>query len=112
MKQDHTIEKNVDQTMQSLDGLQRAEAPAFLYTRIEAALEEDYEPAGALQWFTRPSFAVFGLLLVLLMNGMVLLHHFRQTTTGVSTDEQLLSQEYGMNTVTVENVYLVNEEQP
>ena len=106
------MEKKIDQAMQSLDGIQRAEAPAFLYTRIEAALENSLEASGTLQWLTRPSFAVFSLLLVLLMNGMVLYHHAQQTGVAPMAEEQLLSQEYGMNTMTDENVYLVNEEQP
>ncbi|HWY38844.1 MAG TPA: hypothetical protein VNY73_09815 [Bacteroidia bacterium] len=39
--EDREIQKEVEKTLNSLDGMKRAEAPAFLYDRVLAHLEKE-----------------------------------------------------------------------
>lgn len=40
MKNEQDIQRRVEETLAALDGLQRAEAPPFLYTKLQARLSK------------------------------------------------------------------------
>ena len=68
------IGKRVDKTLDSLNGIKRAEPQAFFYTRLRARLEREekniWELAGA--FLARPVVAVVGLCMILVFNVAVL----------------------------------------
>lgn len=75
MNLENDITKKVDATLESLNGLHRAEAPAFLFTRVQAALraEDAFSPwERILQFIGKPSVAFGALLLILALNGSIL----------------------------------------
>ena len=68
------INKRIEDTLNSLDGIQRAEANPFLYTRVQAKL---IRPKGNLEKLAviagKPVFAILLLAIVLTTNLMVML---------------------------------------
>lgn len=57
MKQKFDLEKRIEQTLESLDGIQPAEVNPFFYTRLTAKMEKQASPAassfgwiGNLKW--------------------------------------------------------------
>jgi hypothetical protein len=108
------LQKRVEETLASLDTVQRAQANPFLYTRIAAKLEEEEHTAWyiAARWLTRPWVTVAALLVVLFMNAAVLLPG-SEADLAVQDDTQQLATEYTMASTADETLYsLTNEEQP
>jgi len=76
MKSREQIQNEVERTLESLDGLERAETTPFFYTRLMARLET--APVGVWnQWMAfiaRPVVSLSILFLFLLMNGYLLIN--------------------------------------
>lgn len=95
MKQ-HEIDKRVEETLDSLDGLTRAKANPFLFTRVEARLNQ----SGKTGWeqltgyIARPAVALAMLCMVILSNAVVM---YWQSAREETPDQQLaLTEEYNM----------------
>ena len=95
MKQ-HEIDKRVEETLDSLDGLGRAKANPFLFTRVQARLDQ----SGKTVWeqltaySARPAVALAMLCMVILTNGVVM---YWQSANEENPDQQLaLTEEYNM----------------
>ena len=75
------IEQRVQEAMDSLEGIQRAEPQPYFYTRLTARLQRDektiWETMGS--FMARPAVAVAGLCLILVLNVALLL---RQDNAG------------------------------
>ena len=70
MKKPLDIDKKVEETLNSLDGIQRAEGQPYFFTRVKARLERDqkniWETAGS--FMARPVVAIAGLCIILAFN--------------------------------------------
>ena len=68
------IQQEIERTLQSLDGLKRAEANPFLFTRIKARMTKKANgwEEGIFSFVSRPVIAVAILLLVMAVNGWAL----------------------------------------
>lgn len=95
MKQ-HEIDKRVEETLDSLDGISRAKANPFLFTRVQARLDQ----SGKTVWeqltayIARPTVALAMLCMVILTNGVVM---YWQSAKEEVPDQQLaLTEEYNM----------------
>ena len=63
------IEEKINEAMDSLEGLGKAEAPPFFYTRLEARMEQELAPKrGALAFFSNPKWSVAMLSLFMILN--------------------------------------------
>lgn len=94
MKPGNNIEKRIDQTLNSLDGIQRAEPQPWLYARIMKRLhrEEDKTAWGAIGSFlARPAVAIAGLCFILVLNGFLLFKEEKESQAIVS--EQMVESE-------------------
>jgi hypothetical protein len=93
--------KRTDEILKSIDGINRASAPDFFYTRLKAKLdrlsERPYE-SGRRSWLLHPAYALATLIVVLLINAFVLLKNDGSAKDGVQ-DEGLTSiaAEYNLN---------------
>ena len=101
MKQKHDIDKLVDETLDSLEGMTRARANPFLYTRIEARLRQGsksfWEQLTA--YISRPAVALAMLCMVILSNAVVM---YWQSGGEATQDQQAsLTEEYSMNTAAI-----------
>ena len=117
MKLPEHIEKQVAETLASLDGISRATANPFLYTRIKAAMEAEESSfwSRTASFMTRPIVAVATVLVILLMNSLIFINNqdSRSNSNMASQDEdQVLSREYSVASINEENLYTLNEEQP
>ena len=88
--------------MKSLDGLQKAEAPDFFYTRLVGKMQAKAEPQRKPFILLRPVF-ITAMLSVLLIINIVSLTRFDkqpiQTKKGAGIES--FAKAYGMNTETV-----------
>ena len=98
MKQEHHIDKLVEETINSLDGLSRAKANPFLFTRVEARLRQGSKSAWdqAVAFISRPAVALAMLGLVILSNAVAM---WQTRSEDLVTDQaQLaLSEEYNIS---------------
>ena len=104
MNKEKSINKALEEAMDSLDGINRAEARPFLLTRINARMnrsaESAWEKAG---WFIgRPAVAISGLCLVLLINAAVVMMN-RQDEPAVATEQvsQTPADEFSYTVATI-----------
>ena len=69
------LEKRIEDTLNSLDGIQRAEPQPFFYTRLIGRLQREqrnvWEKMGS--FLSRPVVVIAGLVLILVMNAFMLL---------------------------------------
>src|SRR5690606_17944870 len=67
-------QQKIEAVLNSLNGIQRAEASPYLFTRVQACLrrEEDNIWEKILQLISKPSVAFLGLCLLLALNGSIL----------------------------------------
>lgn len=75
MKPGNDINQKIEGALNSLNGVQRAEPQPWLYARIMKRLsrEEDRSVWGSISSFlARPSVAIAGLCLILVLNGVLL----------------------------------------
>ncbi|HEX6191719.1 MAG TPA: hypothetical protein VFZ42_05110 [Chitinophagaceae bacterium] len=92
MKSKNELERKVQQTLESLDGISRAEPKPFFYTRLTARLQRDvpsvWESIGS--FISRPAVAIATLCVILALNALIL---FRTDADSlpVSANEALVS---------------------
>jgi hypothetical protein len=93
--------KQIDQILDSLEGVKRAQAPDFFYTRLVARMDNQYGRNEAVRpWFLKPVYALPGLLLVVLINAFALLRNDTGQELAKTTDPdsvQLMASEYHLN---------------
>lgn len=101
------IQQEIEQTLQCLDGVKRAEANPFLFTRIQARMNKK---AGAWErtfsFISKPVIAVAIVLLVMAVNGWALWDGNGTTENNLTADNANvpeLATEY--NTVASVNNY-------
>ncbi|HEX6427960.1 MAG TPA: hypothetical protein VF008_09755 [Niastella sp.] len=97
MSIDSNNDSRVDAVLNSLDGMQRAKAPDFLYTRLKGRMEQEFDQGGPLgRWLTRPVLALTIAAIVLILNATTVLKMWEQNTSTNSTNEsgQIVAAEY------------------
>ena len=74
MQEKNDMDNRIEDIMNSLDGISRAEANPFLYTRIQARLQRSKSGLERIALIAgKPAFAMLILLVVLTTNLMVML---------------------------------------
>lgn len=104
MNKKEQIKKHIEEALESVDSVNRAEAKPFLLTRINARMSKEtesvWEKAG---WFIgRPAVAFSGVCMIILINLAVLL--FNQSSgTGTSTElsAQSATDEFSYSVATI-----------
>ena len=95
MKSREQIQSEVDKTLDSLEGLQRAETTPFFYTRLMARM--DSAPTSVWnQWMAfiaRPAVSLGLLFLFLLMNGYLIFNKFSQDNESVPQGSDYVAQQ-------------------
>ena len=82
--------KNTEQTLNSLAGIQRAEAPAFFYTRLMAKIDAgQVGRSGSI--FFRPVFSLVTLLLLLVLNIGAITYFMRSVDQPVQEENGIQS---------------------
>jgi hypothetical protein len=82
-------EKHIEQILDSLNGVQRASAPAFLSTRIRARLQEEKGLSWfdrSLRWISQPAVALSLVALVVMVHTLTIIGTRNQAATAVNTE--------------------------
>jgi hypothetical protein len=95
------IQEEVEKTLNSLDGIQRADANPYLFTRIKARLETEEKSfwSRALTFLSRPSVAVPAIVLTILIN-TVIFFEFKSEKVQIPQD-QAFASEYNLSDNTI-----------
>ena len=97
------IQEEVEKTLESLDGIQRAGANPYLFTRIEARLEKEEKSfwSGALTFISRPSVAVPAIVLTILINTAIFFEFKSEKVQVPPDEEQVFASEYNLSDNTI-----------
>lgn len=97
MKPEKDIEKKINLTLNSLEGLGKAEASPFFYSKLEVRMQDELTSSIGRFAFIgnlRMSMAVLGIIMVLNVASLFLLGNSDQETTTDSSAVELFTQEY------------------
>ena len=104
------IEQRIEDTLNSLDGISRAEANPFIYTRIQARLKRARTGVERIVLFAgKPAFAFLVLVVVISTNLMVILQGSDETSVKQQQSQFVVADEYHNN---VQNVYDYENPEP
>lgn len=89
MKQRNDTEKRVEETLNSLDGIQRAEPQPWLFSRVKARLMQEEKTGWGMvgSFLARPAIAIAGLCFILLMNGFLLFNQDKESPSTIFTSQ-------------------------
>ena len=100
--QKKSIEKLVDETINSFDGAERAAAKPFLLTRINAKLQADpqnvWTRAGS--FLSSPRVALAGLLLILALNAAIIIRNTNEENSIVQ-NTTAVKDEFAINVISI-----------
>ncbi len=97
MKVEKNIEEKINQTLNSLEGLGKAEASPFFYSKLEVRMQDELTSSIGRFAFVgnlKMSMAVLGIIMVLNVTSLFLLSGSEQQTTAGGSDVDLISQDY------------------
>lgn len=88
MEQHHDIQRQIDLTMGSLDGMSKAETTPFFYTRLMARMESGSDSiwTRSLAFLARPAVALSILFVFLLINGYLIMSNLNQPEENFQQD--------------------------
>lgn len=93
--------RKIEEILSSLDGIQRATAPDFFYTRLKARMENRQGEIQSRSRMLRPVYVIAALLLVLTINAIVLLRNQNETNVVTAGNDESVQQsiaaEYSLN---------------
>jgi len=99
--------EELEQILNSLNGISRAEMPPFFYTRLQAQLDKKKQDAGYFwSMLTKPAVSLGTLSLLLILNIAVIRSYLHSPSTAPAketTGLQTFADEYGLGTSTVYN---------
>ena len=101
--------REIEEVLNSLEGIQRAKAPAFFYTRLRGRMDRELESAGGpiVRLLTRPVLALTLAAIVLILNATTVMEMWQQEKkVPVDNTQQMIASDYSMGT------YPVYEETP
>ena len=103
MEERNEIERKIEETLDSLEGIRRAEANPYLITRIQARLQQPKNFFERMVGFAgRPAFALVLLCLVLITNLTVMVKESAAASAITKEQTQLaVADEYHMNVPTL-----------
>lgn len=96
--------KKIEAMLNSLEGIRRATAPAFFYTRLRARMDKELENAGGgffVRLFTRPALSLSLAAIIVLLNITTITQMWQQDSQPVENSTQLSATEYALTTYAV-----------
>jgi hypothetical protein len=89
--------RKIDAVLDSLDGVQRAQAPGFLYTRLQSRMEQEFDQGGPIgRWLTKPVLALTIAAIILVVNATTIVKMWERNTASSNPTEsgQVVASEY------------------
>jgi hypothetical protein len=103
MKNKGHIQEEVDKTLSSLDGADRAAPKPFLFTRVMSRLKKDEKNvwSSALAFISRPSVAFATIILAIFVNAVIYYQSRSESSQSTGEGEQLFANEYNLTANTI-----------
>ncbi len=100
MKKEEHIQKEVEKTLQALDGLERAQTDSFFFARLEARMKREEQESRTPGWGF--SFAMAAVVLFIVVNITFVLQYRQQYQQELTREEYLdaFATEYEPEVVT------------
>ena len=105
--------KRIEEILTGLDGVQRAAAPEFFYTRLRARMEKAVEPLATRKRVLYPVYALAAVILIMFINAAILVtkqNGAGSDTASLNETETLQSIAAEYNISDVSSLYELNEE--
>jgi hypothetical protein len=105
VKTKNSTQQNIEDTLNSLNGISKAEMPPFFYTRLQARLEKQSQRSSSWLWVTKPALSVVTLSLLLVLNIAAISYYVKSKKANVqqASGTQDFAQEYDLSVSTVYN---------
>src|SRR5688500_13401905 len=89
MKQRKDIEKRAEETLNSFDGIQRAEPQPWLFSRVKGRLMQEEKTGWGMvgSFLSRPVIAIAGLFIILMLNGFLLFNQEKESSSTILTSQ-------------------------
>ena len=112
MNRQENINKLIEESLNSMDDVKRAEPKPFLFTRISARMNKDTESVWEkADWFiTRPGMALAVICLVLIINATAIFYN--KAETQVATTDVAVQNTADEFSYTVAGIYDSENTQP
>ena len=94
------IQQEVEKTLQCLDGVKRAEANPYLFTRIKARMQKNTSWERISSFVSRPVIAFATLLLIMAINVFVVLSSDSNESNGTEIAVTDIAEDYKLATST------------
>ncbi|OQP56221.1 hypothetical protein [Niastella populi] len=97
MSTDPNNDSRIDAVLNSLEGIQRAKAPDFMYTRLKGRMEQEFDQGGPLgRLLTRPILALTIAAIIIIANATTVVKMWEQNNHSNSNIEsgQIVAAEY------------------
>ena len=103
MKNKQEIQRKVEETLNSLDGVQRAMANPFLFTHIKQKLDNDEKSLwiGVFSFINKPAVAISAIVITILINAFVFFEFRFETAETTEESEQVFASEYNLSSSTI-----------
>ena len=98
MKEDQYLEQAVEESLRSLDSLQKADPGPWFAAKVMRRWEEEQKNDTKLSFWLKPSWQLAALGVLLLINLTFVLNQQNTSTNDRSTLIQAFAQEYDLNT--------------
>lgn len=86
MKKNNDWESKAEEALNSLDGIQRATANPYLYTRVMARIENQRNSwSMIINFISRPAIALSTTVIFIAINAWVIMHHSRERSVAKVT---------------------------
>jgi hypothetical protein len=106
MNKNEHINKLIDEALSSLDGAERAAPKPYLFTRLNARIQNDPENSwdAVLKFISRPVVALAGLCLVITINAAVVSSNYSGQTTTVAEEQYASADEYNTSVAVLNDI--------
>jgi hypothetical protein len=103
MKNKGHIQQEVEKTLNSLDGADRATPNPFLFTRVMVRLKKEEKNfwSGALAFLSRPTVAFATIVVAIFANAIIYYQSRSESSQSTGEGEQLFANEYNLTANTI-----------
>ncbi|MEO8173590.1 MAG: hypothetical protein ABI581_10925 [Sediminibacterium sp.] len=113
MESRKSTREEIEKTIESIDGISRADMPPFFYTRLQAKLNNHIDsPNNFWAMVTRPAVSLVTLSLLVVLNVAAISYYLKsskKTTSQTSTGIEAFAQEYDLATSSAYHTKTTNE---
>lgn len=88
-----------DDIINSLDGIKKAAAPDFFYTRLKARMEKEYSTGKRIKWMVKPVYALAILVVIVVVNATIIFRNNAEDVNAMNTDNENVQASSPINNI-------------